>query len=99
METSSRQDYFRLLDSFDICVECNKQKYQECCDRCGNAVCFNKSCCEVFPHYFNSLFVVCRSCNDEISSKFKIQINHNELDLLKHKIKLGKTRSFDKINN
>ena len=99
METFSTQEYFRLLDSFDICVECNKQKYQECCDKCGNAVCLNKCCSEVFPHYYDSLFVVCRTCNDEISSRLKIQINHQDLELLKNKIKLGKTRSFEKLNS
>ena len=99
METFSTQEYFRLLDSFDICVECNKQKYQECCDKCGNAVCLNKCCSEVFPHYYDSLFVVCRTYNDEISSRLKIQINHQDLELLKNKIKLGKTRSFEKLNS
>ena len=43
-----------------------------------------------FPHYNMTNINICSSCCDEISEKFKLVINYNDLTLLKEKIKIKK---------
>ena len=85
---------FSRYDNLDLCNECNSQVVRESCNRCGEGVCLGTNCCLTFPHYKDTLFVVCLDCSKQIESKLKVLIEKDDLKLLKQRIKLGKTKSF-----
>ena len=68
------------------CAECDEFTIQEACNKCGDGVCLSKSCCEVFPHYNNSNYTICRKCTTSIDNKLLLILNYGELRLLKQKI-------------
>jgi len=70
----------------EFCNECNTNRLIECCNKCGEGVCVNDNCSTIFPHYKNTVFVLCRSCSDQIESKLKVVIDLDKLRLLKNKI-------------
>ena len=80
----------------DICEECNEKKQIVLCDKCGGGVCQNDDCSVLFPHYNNTLFVICNHCCDEIFDKFKLMIDFTKIKLLKNKIKTKKTKTMTK---
>lgn len=75
----------------DICNECTLCKVNDSCNKCGEGVCISTQCCELFPHYSNTTFVICRSCVTNIDNKLQVLFNYNDRDmhlqLLKIKIK------------
>lgn len=93
IEYQSTQRHYNVFIEEDRCAECDKMSVQEACNKCGEGVCLSKSCCEVFPHYNNSKYTICRQCTTSIDNKLRIVINYGELRLLKQKInkKLEKT--------
>ena len=76
-----------LVHEKNKCVECKYDNAIEKCEKCGEFICREIKCCELFPHYDSSNFAICRTCTDVINKKFKLVINLNELKLLKEKIK------------
>lgn len=82
----------------DVCSECSENKYIICCNRCGNAVCSSIECSSLFPHYQNTIYVICDSCSTNIYGKMKL-IDFSKLTLLKKKIKTRQTSSEEKISN
>ena len=89
--SSSFSEFSNLFDKtsdvVDNCSHCSKKKNLHLCVKCGDAVCSNVECSLVFPHYNNTLLVICHECSDEIAQKMKLVINLGELKLLKRKIK------------
>ena len=83
----------------DECDICNEKRIINCCNRCGNAICFN--CCLSFPHHYDTLFVICNNCSDEIGKKFTptLIIDKGKLRLLKQKIRKNKTYAKRGSNN
>jgi hypothetical protein len=79
---------------YDIekCNECDEQPIEDCCNKCGEGVCLSKKCCELFPHYSNSNYTICRQCTIAIEEKLTVIINHNDLLLLKQKINKRMTK-------
>tara|TARA_B100000035_G_C20653242_1_gene401922 strand:+ start:212 stop:574 length:363 start_codon:yes stop_codon:yes gene_type:complete len=77
----------------DICEECEEKKQIVLCEKCGGGVCENEDCSFLFPHYNNTLFVICRRCCDEVFDKFKLVMDFTKLKLLKNKIKTQKTKT------
>lgn len=86
----------------DICSNCEIKKKIISCNKCGDAICNNPCCSKLFPHYGNTLFAICNSCDLKIGGKFKEvkaekkmvdkmvmvnMIDHDKLRLLKKKIK------------
>jgi hypothetical protein len=57
------------------CKECNIFDGLEMCDNCGYAVCGHPACVSSFPHYKNSVWLVCNSCKDIVLKKFKPYYN------------------------
>lgn len=83
-----------LLDRREeVCNECNTKWIEDTCNKCGEGVCMNNKCCEQFPHYYNTTFIICRHCANEIEKKLHIleedekEMYRNDLKLLKLKIK------------
>ena len=74
-----------------LCNECELYEMEESCNKCGEAVCSNNLCCELFPHYSNTNFIICRSCVNEVDKKLQVLFDYKERDmhlqLLKIKIK------------
>ena len=74
-----------------LCNECDLYEMEDSCNKCGEGVCNNKLCCELFPHYGNTSFIICRSCVNEIDKKLQLLFDYKERDmhlqLLKIKIK------------
>ena len=71
------------LDDNNKCLECYTNEHLKICDNCRKYVCFSGDCCEKFPHYDNSILVICNSCKNMINKKLKILVNFNDLELLK----------------
>ena len=79
----------------ELCCECEKRFTEKKCFNCHFHVCEKKKCSMEFPHYNMTNINICSSCCDEISEKFKLVINYNELTLLKKKIK---SNTLKKVN-
>ena len=58
-------------DREDACNVCAANHVDNCCNKCGNAVCASNQCRYVFPYYKNTAYVVCRVCYDTIDRKLK----------------------------
>lgn len=97
MESETLVQYTHLLKAINRCYECEESVYNEFCNECGITICLDSNCCQTFPHYNNTLYVVCNSCIRSIESKLVLQIDYTKLNSLKQKIKLGKTRSFERL--
>lgn len=80
----------------DLCNICKKKCNILTCDKCGEGVCSEEDCSTLFPHYFNSLFVICNDCNVNISKKFKLVIDLSKIRLLKQKIENNQCRRHSK---
>lgn len=80
----------------DLCNVCNEKCYLLICNKCGDGVCSNDKCSTIFPHYFNSLFVICNDCNVSISKKIKLEIDLSKIHLLKKKIENNQCRRHSK---
>src|SRR6056300_1358757 len=80
----------------DLCNICEKKCNLLTCDKCGEGVCSNIECSTLFPHYSNSLFVICNDCNVTISKKFKLVIDLSKIRLLKQKIENKQCRRNSK---
>lgn len=92
---NSRDEWMSLYDRREeICNECNTDWIEETCNKCGEGVCMNDKCCEKFPHYFNTNFIICRECATEIEKKLHVleedekeMYRKKDLTLLKIRIK------------
>lgn len=62
------------------CNECNIEPIENDCNRCGNGICKKKNCGWLFPHKYNSFFVICDNCYKSIENKL---INYDHLIIYK----------------
>ena len=87
------------IDVDDICNECSQQKIQECCNKCGEGICLNETCCETFPHYNKKTYTICNGCFNTIYSKFKrtTSVDQSELRLLKQKINKRMAKNMERL--
>ena len=81
---------YQVITTCGIC-DLNKSFYN--CNKCGNCICDNEECCLIFPHYYNTLYYVCKNCFERISLKLILQIDLGKIELLKNKIRNGTTYS------
>lgn len=86
----------RISFDEDLCNICETKSNLLTCDKCGEGVCNNDGCSMLFPHYFNTLFVICNDCNVTISKKFKLVIDLSKIRLLKQKIENNQCRRHSK---
>ena len=75
------------ISDIDYCNECANEKQILCCDKCAESVCIKGKCSLTFPHYNDTLYVICRTCSIQINKKFQVLIDVDKLVLLKKKIK------------
>ena len=68
MNSSYRTNKFSL---WERCCECHIENAILECNKCGDALCRNTACCEIFPHYFNTEFIICRECCNAVEKKIK----------------------------
>jgi len=54
-----------------ICKQCNIFGGTERCNSCSYVVCGHPACVTSFPHYNNTIWLVCNSCNETITKKIK----------------------------
>ena len=80
------------VEKDDVCCACNTGDINECCNKCGDGVCVDETCCVVFPHHGNTIFVICRSCCDAIDKQLTVLLDDDKLRVLKHKIATKTTR-------
>ena len=40
------------------------------CHHCETPVCLQRTCSHVFPHYKNTILVICRTCQEDMEQKF-----------------------------
>ena len=85
-----------IINNEDVCCTCNTGSIQECCDKCGDGVCLDDICCAVFPHYRDTIYVICRSCYDVIDRQLTVLIDDDKLRVLKHKIATRTTRKHSR---
>jgi hypothetical protein len=53
----------------ELCTECSTNTIVDSCNKCGDGVCSNDNCCNVYPHYNKSMYIICRSCFQDINSR------------------------------
>ena len=73
-------------NNIEFCGVCEKKIARYTCNVCEDIICKSKQCCEIFPHYNNTQYIVCYCCYNEIDSKLKLRKYPPELDTLKSKI-------------
>ena len=66
-------------DREDACSVCCANTVDDCCNKCGDAVCASNQCCSVFPYYKNTAYVVCRVCYETIDRKLKAVV-YNDVE-------------------
>lgn len=97
MNSSYRTNKFSL---WERCCECDIENAILECNKCGDALCRNTACCEIFPHYFNTEFIICRECCNAVEKKIKVYVDKKDLILLKNKIARKMKEKFEeKIEN
>jgi hypothetical protein len=79
-------------EGVDHCSQCSEKKRIVSCNKCGNAICQNLHCSQLFPHHHDTLFAICMECSYNIGKKFKMVIDIDKLKLLKRKIKMKQTK-------
>ena len=71
----------------DRCNECDEKRVKECCNKCGEGLCLNTSCCQTFPHHNNDIYIICNACITDIEQKLRpTSVDKCDLHLLKKKI-------------
>ena len=83
--------FISMFGSDDLCINCNSEMVKNCCDKCGDGVCMNDTCCMVFPHHCNTSFTICNNCIKIIDSKLHLVIDMGKLESLKRKILKSET--------
>ena len=88
-----------MLYDVDKCNECDEGLIEESCNKCGEGVCLSNTCCELFPHYHNSNYTICRQCTISIEKKLYVLVNYSELRLLKQKISKRMEKKAKQLGN
>ena len=83
---NAQDNPYTLVPSMEFCGVCEKKMAKFTCNVCEDVICKSQQCCEIFPHYNNTQYIVCSCCFDEIETKLKIRKYPPELDTLKSKI-------------
>ena len=78
----------KIHDPCDMCYEANTTNT---CNKCGTGVCDHTTCRLKFPHKYNTEYIVCATCAEEIDKKLVPLIDLGKLSLLKSKIKNNTT--------
>ncbi len=90
--------YNNLLYETDKCNECDDRIVQECCNKCGEGVCLNVSCCQTFPHHNTELYIICKYCITSIERKLRpSSVDTCDLYLLKKKISKRMNANIQKL--
>jgi hypothetical protein len=76
----------------DHCSQCREKRRIVSCNKCGDAVCQDTRCSQLFPHYHDTIYAICKECTYGISNKLKLVIDMSKLKLLKNKIKKRQTK-------
>jgi len=58
----------------DLCINCEFAVIMISCDKCGDGVCMSERCCVTFPHKYNKLYVLCKTCVEKIDKQFRLVI-------------------------
>jgi hypothetical protein len=80
-------DSLTQISDVDYCNECEQEKQILCCEKCAESVCIKGKCSLTFPHYNDTLYVICRTCTKKIENKLLVLVDLDKLVLLKKKIK------------
>ena len=83
----------------DICYICTSEMIQVCCNKCGDGVCTNNSCCMTFPDRYDKLYIICNNCVKAIDEKLELLIDMGKLDSLKRKILNFETKIQSRQNS
>ena len=90
---------YNKLSAWEKCIECYAFSVKDICQQCGEGLCNQSKCCDVFPHKDNKNFVICKTCSSYIEDKFVLVINYDDLRILKHKINKKIVRKIKNISN
>ena len=80
-------DSLTQISDVDYCNECEQEMQISCCEKCAESVCIKGKCSLTFPHYNDTLYVICRTCTKKIENKLLVLVDLDKLVLLKKKIK------------
>lgn len=81
------------------CNECDDAYIKRVCNRCGEGICSKSACSLDFPHYYDTIFVICHTCFNYINNKLVIHSNPDDLKLLKQKINTKLRNNKNNKNN
>ena len=79
-----------LTDIFNLeykekCYICENVRSKYFCHQCANSVCSSNLCCEIFPHYNETNFIICNDCVKYYESKLQPQIDYTKIEKIKQK--------------
>ena len=90
--------YYSKYTNYIIrCNECNTNKIKGYCNICKKSTCCRKKCCELFPHYNNTLFVICKHCINKIEEKLYILEDNSSIILCKRELRTLKEKIKNKL--
>ena len=90
--------YTRTIDDEDRCNECDEKRVMQCCNKCGEGICLNTSCCQTFPHRNNDIYIICNQCITSIETKLRpTSVDNCDLRLLKKKISKRQEANMKKL--
>ena len=99
--------FHRNSEGLAICSNCDEKGKIVTCNKCGDAICQDPQCSQLFPHYHNTIYAICNMCSENVSRKFKLitsekkmvdkmvmvnMIDKDKLRLLKRKIQIMQIR-------
>ncbi len=91
--------YTHTIDD-DRCNECDEKRVKECCNKCGEGLCLNTSCCQTFPHHKNDIYIICNACITAIEQKLRpTTVDNCDLQLLKKKISKRMKANMKKLED
>jgi hypothetical protein len=88
----------KLLEEEEMCNECNTTTIIHTCNKCGNGVCSSPICGWIFPHKYQTNYIICNSCAETINQKLIVLIDYGKLSLLKRKINVKIEKQIQTIN-
>ena len=87
----SIEKYISLYGLDNVCNLCTNALITDNCNKCGEGVCAKESCALTFPDKYNTNYVLCMGCINDVSKDLHLLIDMGKIEPLKEKIKMEKT--------
>ena len=87
VSVNSIKKYISLYGDGDVCGSCVDALITDNCNKCGEGVCAKESCALTFPEKYNTSYVLCMGCINDVSKDLHLLIDMGNIEPLKEKIR------------